>query len=176
MSHARAELGRDHAAEWGPPHLDHESGEPDARARVLVEVPDGAEASALWQALGKAGYAVSWCPGPERARGRSCPLVTRGICPLMDEADVVLSALGSPVEPWRAVLEAQVRHHPDTPVVIGASAVDAARLKSLPTGCRHIRSPLTVGSVLGALEDALTVRWMTSPAPGSPGGDTPTVV
>ncbi|HUY65110.1 MAG TPA: hypothetical protein VMV14_11425 [Acidimicrobiales bacterium] len=83
----------------------------------------------------------------------------------MDGADVVLSALGSPVEPWRAVLEAQVLHHPDTPVVVGASAEDTARLRSLPAGCRHIRSPLTVGSVLDALQDALAVRCRTSGEP-----------
>ena len=158
MCHARTELGADHAAMWGSPHLDREAGGNDPRPRVLVEIRDGAEAWGLWRVLERAGYAVSWCPGPDRASGTSCPLVTRGACPLVEDADVVLSALGPPIDSWRAVLEASRRHHPDTPVVVGSSALDAARLGALPMGSSQVRAPLRAGEVLRTVEDALALR------------------
>lgn len=59
------------------------------RVRVLVENPDGVERWALSQALEDAGYDVETCAGP--AEGEECPLVARGGCPLLDEADVLVS-------------------------------------------------------------------------------------
>jgi len=66
MRRTHTELGRDLAAAWAPcrpvPDADREA----VRSRVLVEIPDGAKAWALWLLLGREGYVVTWCPGPDR--------------------------------------------------------------------------------------------------------------
>ncbi len=164
MCDAQAELGRDRAAVWTTPRRSPDAGLKAPRARVLLEIPNGADAWTLWRLLAEAGYAAAWCPGPDRSRDRCCPLVTEGCCPLMDDADVVISALGPPVEPWRAVLKSQGLHYPGKPVVVGASAGDAVRLGPLPIGCRSLHAPLSGGPVLRVLESALAAAVASKPA------------
>jgi hypothetical protein len=94
----QSKLGVDQAAGW--PRVTPD-GEP--KLRVLVEASDPAEADAYWHFLGRHGYAVSWCPGPTASH--SCTLVTDGRCTLVEEADVVVTAL-APNDPYaRPVLE-----------------------------------------------------------------------
>ncbi len=63
------------------------------RPRVLLEMPDAAEALACTQLLASEGYDVMWCPGPQGRPRRPCPLVGGGHCSLLDVAHVVVSAL-----------------------------------------------------------------------------------
>lgn len=61
--------------------------------RVLVEADGG-----HWfaeQALRRAGYEVAVCPGP-RGRRSPCPLLSDRACPLVDGADLVVTALREP--------------------------------------------------------------------------------
>ena len=91
-------LGSDEAAGW--PRLTEPSEE---RLRVLLEVKDPAEAWSYWRLLGRHGYDVSWCSGPTAST--SCALVEEGHCPLLEEADFVVTAL-KPDDPYaRPVLE-----------------------------------------------------------------------
>jgi hypothetical protein len=97
-------LGVDEAANWPGWTPDDEQ-----RTSVLLEVHDPAEADSYWRFLGRHGYDVSWCPGPTATS--SCVLVEEGRCPLLDEADVVVTAL-KPDDPHaRPVLEHL--HDPD---------------------------------------------------------------
>ncbi len=79
-------LGIDEAATW-PRRI--EDGNP--RPRVLLEARDPAEALSYWRLLDQHGYDMSWCQGPDESS--SCVLVTDGQCPLVDEADFVLTTL-----------------------------------------------------------------------------------
>jgi len=60
--------------------------------RVLLEQPFDGETQARVDALRRAGYAVSLCPGPER--GDLCPLACGDGCRTAEDADVIVSALG----------------------------------------------------------------------------------
>ena len=80
-------LGRDHARAWGQRADDVTP----LRPKVLLESPDGAEAHSAWSLLARHGYDTMWCPGPTGRR--ECALVEKGRCPLVDRADVIVSAL-----------------------------------------------------------------------------------
>lgn len=98
MHRRHRKLGIDEAAGW--PRQSNDSGE---RLRVLLEVKEPAEAWSYWRLLGDHGYDVSWCPGPTETS--SCALVEDGHCPLLEEADFVVTAL-KPEDPYdRPVLE-----------------------------------------------------------------------
>lgn len=84
---------------------------PGARARILLESPDLADAEAQAQKLGEAGYDVALCRGPEAALppsfafdasprwfdaipGREatlCPVTCGEACALVDGADLVVT-------------------------------------------------------------------------------------
>jgi hypothetical protein len=91
-------LGTDEAANW--PRLTPAD---EPRTRVLLEVKDPAEADSYWRFLGRHGYDVSWCPGPTATS--TCVLVEEGHCPLVEQADVVLTALKPDDVHARPVLE-----------------------------------------------------------------------
>ena len=97
-------LGIDEAANW--PRLTPGDA---SRPRVLVEVKDPAEADSYWRFLGRHGYDVSWCPGPSATS--SCVLVEEGHCPLVEQADIVLTALNPDDVHAKPVLEHL--HEPD---------------------------------------------------------------
>jgi hypothetical protein len=92
-------LGTDEAQDWSREPRD-EGGE---RPRVLLEVSEPAEAWSYWRLLGRHGYDVSWCPGPTASS--SCVLVEEGHCPLIEEADFVVTALKPDDAYARPVLE-----------------------------------------------------------------------
>lgn len=94
----KSKLGIDEAADW--PRF-AEGDEP--RPRVLLEANDPAEADSYWKLLGRHGYDVSWCHGPTASS--SCALVEDGHCPLIDEADFVVTALRPDDVHARPVLE-----------------------------------------------------------------------
>jgi hypothetical protein len=91
-------LGVDEAANWPRPSRDHKP-----RPQILLEVKDPAEADSYWRFLGRHGYDVSWCPGPTASS--SCVLVEDGHCPLIEQADVVVTALKPDDSYARPVLE-----------------------------------------------------------------------
>jgi hypothetical protein len=80
-------LGRDRARSWAMP------AGVTPRSQVLLETADGAEAHAAWRLLSRHGYDTMWCPGPSGHHARECSLVRTGHCPLVDRADVIVSAL-----------------------------------------------------------------------------------
>jgi hypothetical protein len=99
LAHRRqSKLGTDEAAGW--PQLP-EGDEP--RLRVLLEANDPAEADSYWKLLSRHGYDMSWCPGPTASS--SCALVEDGYCPLIEEADFVVTALKPDDAYARPVLE-----------------------------------------------------------------------
>ncbi len=95
---SKRRLGVDEAAGWPRPTSDV-----DARSRVLLEVSDPAEADSYWRLLGRHGYDVSWCSGPTASS--SCVLLEEGHCPLLEQADFVVTALKPDDEYARPVLE-----------------------------------------------------------------------
>jgi len=81
----RGRLGEDEARSWADDGGD--------APRVLIESADGAEAHAAWRLLQRQGYGTMWCPGPRSAPMATCVLSQTGHCPLVEQADVVVSAL-----------------------------------------------------------------------------------
>ncbi len=84
----RRPLGEDFARGWPDEAHDDDDG-----PMVLFESPDGAEAHAAWKLLRRNGYRMTWCPGPQGGFSPECALSATGHCPLVDEADAVVSAL-----------------------------------------------------------------------------------
>ncbi|HMD46687.1 MAG TPA: hypothetical protein VKG43_11030 [Acidimicrobiales bacterium] len=121
---------------------------------MLIEAEDGAEAQVLWRRMEIEGYEAIWCPGPAESGGGRCPLVSRGRCPLVEEADVVVATWPS-TPAHRAVLEAQRRLHPTTPVIVSTSPRGLrerpATLDVEGVICRHASAE----TVLDAVDDVL---------------------
>lgn len=98
MHRRQRKLGIDEAANWP-----RQSEDGEERPRVLLEVKDPAEAWSYWRLLGGHGYDVSLCSGPTATH--ACALVVDQHCPLLEEADFVVTAL-KPDDPYaRPVLE-----------------------------------------------------------------------
>lgn len=160
MRRTRA-LGYDHAAGWADRS---EVGAPVDRPTVVVETEDGAEAVALWHALGREGYHVEWCPGPGGAPKQKCPLATTGRCDLVDGADVVLSDLGFSDDKSRQVAAMLAEKYPGTPVLVAAPAPALARVAGTARvpepSARHsvLAYPLTTSGVIGAVRQAVRRR------------------
>ena len=77
---------------------------PERPPRIVVE-------SAAWmgtmdeRALRAAGAQVALCPGPDEARGRTCPVASGGTCPLVAGADAVIFGLPLDDAAGRRVLD-----------------------------------------------------------------------
>ena len=153
MGLRRKMLGRDHAGRWT--RRGDAVGARGERPQVLVEEPDAAEAFAYWRLLEDNGYRASWCPGPETAPGRRCPLVFGGRCRLVEQADVVVSSLGLHNESARRVFEALRRVHPEKPVVVEGPRPVLERYAGMLDGQRLVRMPVTGRAVLASVRDAL---------------------
>ena len=154
MSRRPEHLGRDHAAGWGL--LANRPGWSARRApRVLLEVDDGAEAFARLRVLERAGYHVSWCPGPDGHPTRRCPLVTEGSCPLADDADVVVTALRLHHDSTREVLGALARAKPELPVVVEATAPSAKRWAAAVGDRPVVYAPTSSTELVAAVGEAL---------------------
>ncbi|HXW34480.1 MAG TPA: response regulator [Acidimicrobiales bacterium] len=146
-------LGRDFVRSWSKAQS---PGFESERSRVLVETPDGAEAYAYWHLLTDNGYNVEWCPGPGGSTHRSCALVASGSCPLVDRADVVVSALGLERRSSREVLEAIRRSRPQTPVVTQAPKPQFERWPEVVGGTEHLRTPVTGPALLRSVADVIS--------------------
>ena len=156
----RRPLGDDFASGWP----DGAQGE-DARPMVLFECADGAEAHAAWKLLRRNGYRMTWCPGPQGGFfSPRCALSATGHCPLVEEADAVVSALDlrDPLcEEVVRGLDAQAQAH-ETPVVVVAPKRLAARWAEEAPDCEVIAGPLSSKVLIRALSVA------RAPAPTAP--------
>lgn len=146
------ELGTDYARDWRAGFVETNA---TNRPTVLVETEDGAEAVALWRALGRQGYHMQWCPGPDAEANRRCSLVNSGSCPLVDRADVVLSHLDFTCAEARATLAALQNDTTTAPVVISAPTYVRARYPEIDRGATVIPDHLTGQRVTRAMAEAL---------------------
>jgi len=137
------------------------------RTRVLVEKTDPAEQWACEAILTRAGYEVAVCRGPDAHNGAPCPLVERGECNLVMEADVVFNgfALSEPCN--RDVIRAVRAHRPNMPVVVEATAREIEQHADGLLGCRLVRFPVTAAPLVAAVDDAVA-EAATLPATGTP--------
>ncbi len=149
-------LGKDLARGW-----EARSGTPAAEprgTRVLIEGADGADAFSYWQLLTDNGYEAQWCPGPGGHVGGRCPLLATGHCELVENADVVVSALGIDNEPCRKIVGAIKSEYPETPLVVQASRREFTRWAELIEGSRVLPTPVTGRALLGSVEGVLAHR------------------
>lgn len=134
-------LGKDFARGWRDTTRDGE-GDGDG-PRVLFESPDGAEAHATWKLLRRHGYRVTWCPGPRGGFSPECALSTTGHCDLVDEADVVVSALDLRDPASQEVVRGLNVAASRTPVVVVASRATAQRWADELPECTVLSGPLS---------------------------------
>jgi hypothetical protein len=94
-----------------------------------LEVADPAEAVSYWRFLGDLGYEIMWCPGPSASS--SCALVAEGYCPLVERADIVLTALKPDDDYARPVPEQFDDQNPVQPTIVVAPVTSAKRRGAL---------------------------------------------
>jgi hypothetical protein len=123
---------------------------------VLLEEPEGAEASVIWGLLEDSGYKVSWCPGPEGPPPSWCPLLSGHRCSLVESADVVVSALGFHDSSCRQVLEELGRLHPEAAVIVQTPPSEAVQWEPLLEGHLMLPMPLSARALLEDVEAALS--------------------
>ena len=85
--------------------------------RVVIEAAGWPRREQLRRAFEQAGYHAVTCAGPEGS-DRRCLLAAGERCPAVEEADVVVHALGHYDPRNREVLERLGRVVPETPVVV----------------------------------------------------------
>ncbi len=150
----RRPLGEDHARTWP-----QEPGEVGQGPRVLFESSDGAEAHAVWKVLGRYGYRVAWCPGPKGGFSSECALAATGHCPLVDDADAVVSSLdlADPLDQKvvRALNDVEAAAKP---VVVVATRRSAARWSEELPDCSVVAGPLSSRVLVRSLSIGLPVR------------------
>ena len=146
----RRPLGEDFARGWP----DEAAGNADGGPMVLFESPDGAEAHAAWKLLRRNGYRMTWCPGPQGGFSPQCALLASGRCPLVDEADAVVSALDLRDPRCGDVVRALGAQAPDTPVVVVAPKRAAAHWAEEVPGCGVVAGPLSSKVLIRALSVA----------------------
>jgi hypothetical protein len=127
-----------------------------SRPEVLLEEPEGAEASVIWGLLEDSGYKVSWCPGPEGPPPSWCPLLSGHRCSLVESADVVVSALGFHDSSCRQVLEELGRLHPEAAVIVQTPPSEAVQWEPLLEGHLMLPMPLSARALLEDVEAALS--------------------
>lgn len=127
-------------------------------AHVLLEAPDGPEGTRLWRELTERGYEVSWCPGPEGPPPAWCPLMSGHPCDLVEESDVVVSALGLRRTECREVLAHIGIVHPRAKVIVEASGSEMTRHATLLSRHVALRSPVAAGELAEAIEAVMSAR------------------
>jgi len=80
--------------------------------RVAVEIQGAQLADAVQRILRAEGYQVAVCGGPSIFPDGQCPLVEGRGCPMVEQADVIVHALGVEDPEGVAVLEAHEEAHP----------------------------------------------------------------
>lgn len=136
--------------------------EPTGAPRILVENPDPAMAWANARELDRAGYQVVTCLGPEGAPdlfpfGR-CRLVDRGVCPLAEDADVVVFGLRFGHDRSRGVFRALRAAHPGLPICVEAPASELERGLEEAEDVWIIPFPTFPGRLSQTVEDVLSKR------------------
>jgi tyrosine phenol-lyase len=123
------------------------------RTRVLVENPDRADLNAHAAVLRNSGYDVATCIGPEEAGEEAvqCPLLAGQRCPLVDDADVVVSTSSLP--DCREILAA-IHTSSRTPVVFEAPAPTLERFGDVVGDAVVLPLPVTAGRLRGAVAAA----------------------
>ncbi|HUY86325.1 MAG TPA: hypothetical protein VMU77_04370 [Acidimicrobiales bacterium] len=124
------------------------------RTRVLIEDPDLAQGWAAANILGRAGYDVLNCPGPEWHIKTTCPLVTEGHCELVDGADIVLCALDLKNAQSNEIFENLRSNSANKPVVVPVAETPGVDM----SGCQVFRRPLTTQRLTAALDEAAAGR------------------
>jgi CheY-like chemotaxis protein len=122
---------------------------------VLIEDPDGAVRSSAARFLQREGFDVAVCAGPEAMEGSSCPEVSDGACPLVEDADLVYTSLRWSRPDGREVLRAHRRCYPETPVVVEICQPQAAQVGELLDGCHVVHVPCGNAKMLGAIQETL---------------------
>ncbi len=157
----RRPLGENYARGW-PAELDQKGKGP----LVLFESPDGAEAHGVWKLLSRYGYRMTWCPGPKGGFSQQCALAATGHCPLVDEADAVVSALdlADPLdqEVVHALNDKVAAASPITPVVVVAARSSAARWGEELPACSVVAGPLSSKVLIRSLSLAAPAGTSTS--------------
>jgi hypothetical protein len=146
----RRPLGEDFARSW----RDEASGGDDRGPLVLFESPDGAEAHATWKVLRRNGYRMTWCPGPQGGFSPECALSATGHCPLVEEADAVVSALDARDPVCEKVVRALDAQAQDTPVVVVVPKRSAAHWAEEARNCEVVAGPLSSKVLIRALSVA----------------------
>lgn len=105
----------------------------------------------MWSLLDRHGYETMWCPGPTRRHDRECSLVRTGHCPLVERADVIVSALdqndGTCAEVARH-LDSAAGHPGSTPVVVVVTPRSAEEVAATLPHCDVVSGPLSSKTVL----------------------------
>ena len=109
----------------------------------------------MWGLLDQHGYETMWCPGPTRRHDRECSLVRTGHCPLVERADVIVSALDQ--SDGRC---AEVAHHLDSaagplgtkPVVVVTPRRAAEEVAAALPHCDVVPGPLSSTTVLRSVD------------------------
>lgn len=89
-----------------------------AQPRLLLECRDQSAPAQLAHALAEAGFDVTVCSGPDASK--RCALLEQGQCALVDDADVVVNALGTDEHEYYELLAATLAAS-ETPVIVASS-------------------------------------------------------
>lgn len=83
--------------------------------RIVILGGDGPTNDEIRAACGTGRWEASSCDGP--VAGHSCPIAEGGVCPIVEDADLVVNGLDGSDRRVTALLEALVERHPGLPVV-----------------------------------------------------------
>lgn len=123
---------------------------------VVVEIAGPGMGAAVVRMLRAEGYQAAACGGPASLPTGQCPLVAGRSCPLVEQADVVVHALGLHDPEGRAVFEAERRRSLDRPdVVVTGVPGSGSDLGAHRGSAVVVDGPLTRESLLEAVESAL---------------------
>jgi hypothetical protein len=131
--------------------------------RVFVEDADPERYRLAARALTAAGYQVGpFCGGAhfhdavfQGVRVPTCPLIKKGRCAVLEEAQVIVFRYGLESPENRLVLDLIRHRHPAIPVVVEAPADAAAQLAPLLDGYRLVPAPAQLDDLVDAVGAAL---------------------
>ncbi len=129
------------------------------KTRVFIEDADPDRYRIAAQALAGKGYQVGpFCGGShfheavfQNKRVPTCPLVKKGGCTLLEQAEVIVFRYGLESPENRLVLDLIRRTYAQTPVVVEASADEQAQFSHLLAGCRVLTAPAVLDEFLDAV-------------------------
>ena len=128
------------------------------RPRVVVEAPTSPWHWLVKEAQSLTAFDVQFCSGPAGRSDHQCPLVAGSRCPLVEQADVVITGLGLDDPQTREIVAALRAEFPATPLVVLAKQGEARRLRELLADCNVIPFPWTAQKMAAAVSSALEAR------------------